>query len=465
MEEDFLTFRPDTKNMSLFNWLKNNEFGGKAPAAHPYYGARVKVENQTIRFNNDHDEKAQVRFHKISWMALASFSEENPQEDYWLDITPFDGEPRLSIPSKAGGFQQLLAALNELPGFQSEKFNDALHQLSEKRILIYENKTPLSINAKLLPTDANLAFDKLEQGLWLDERRELIPWGSYGDLGKIKGVTKERYQPPNPQYRSTNYHLKKVTILNGLQVDDLKVFGETARRPEKPNPDWPVKRYFSNIVMGSSGKETFSKLCEHIATYWKAPEKQTESLAEWNQGRVTLRFFLNRDSELATYGSECTLNIDYEPDLTPFFTNAYQQSLQIEDVKNVQTFPYNFKISEDYILVSNVFYTPECFKDLFNEKHESLIWVDEKSGKIGFANPNFSRIFPFGKQPALLLEARYWRDELNGYDLYFKNTAKSSWRRMASFGVDADFSETDFMNQLTTLTGMPCERREDRQYY
>jgi len=64
-----------------------------------------------------------------------------------------------------------------------------------------------------------------------------------------------------------------------------------------------------------------------------------------------------------------------------------------------------------------------------------------------------------------LLEACYWRDELSGYDLYYKNTANGPWYRIAAVEVENDDAEGDFMNKLVTLTGMPCRRRKNRQYY
>src|SRR5699024_11170045 len=99
----------------------------------------------------------------------------------------------------------------------------------------------------------------------------------------------------------------------------------------------------------------------HIATSWQAPNKTTDNMAEWIQGRVTLRLLIHKDHELGIYGAKCTLIIDYQPDLTPFFTDAYQQSLQLKSVKSYQTLPQEFKISGDYVQVKHVFYTPTCF--------------------------------------------------------------------------------------------------------
>src|SRR5699024_8182013 len=186
---------------------------------------------------------------------------------------------------------------------------------------------------------------------------------------------------------------------------------------------------------------------------------------EWKQGRVTLRLLIHKDHELGVYGAECTLIIDYQPDLTPFFTDAYQQSLQLKSVKSYQTLPQEFKISDDYVQVKHVFYTPTCFEAFFDNKHKSLIWLDAAAGKIGFANRHLCRIFPISKHSGLLLEIYYWRDEPGGYDLYYKNNKKKAWHHIASFGLDEHFSEDEFMNQWTSMTGIPCKRQERREYY
>ena len=437
----------------------------KGPAAHPYYGARVKVVNEIINFNNDHDEEQEMSFAKISKMSIVSYVDENPQGDYWLYFWPVSGGGSLSVPSKAGGFANLLAALNNLPGFEREKLDNALQQLGKKHILIFKSENP-PVNAAINPTGTTTAFEKIEEGLWLDDRQQLIPWSSFDDLDKLTYIEKNKCFPPNPQYYYYEYTLPQTTIFSGIQVSNLKVMTPSLYDRQKINPKWPVTRYVAGIILGHSGEEALAVLRQHITACWKkAPDKVEENCTTWRQERVTVRLNIYKQDEFDTYGNECTLLIDYEPDLTPFYTDGYQQSLQIANVENFQMFPYHFNVSEDYIRDPNVFYTPECFKGLFDEQLKSLIWIDEKTGKIGFANQRFSRIFSFGRESELLLEACYWRDELSGYNLYYKNAAKSPWYKMAAFGVENDNSEADFMDQLITLTEMPCGRQEDRQYY
>lgn len=452
--------------MALFNWLKHkNTKQGKGPAAHPYYGARVKVVNDIINFNNDHNEKQEMSFTNINKMSVVSYVDENQQGDYWLYFWPVSGGGSLSVPSKAGGFANLVAALKNLPGFEPEKLDNALQQLGKKHILIFKSENP-PINAAINPTGTTTAFEKIEEGLWLDDRQQLIPWGSFDGLDKLTYIEKNKRFPPNPQYYFYEYTLPQATILSGIQVIDLKVMTPSLHNSQGINPKWSVTRYAADIILGHSGEKALAALRRHITTCWKkAPDKVEENCTTWRQGRVTVHLNIFKQQEFDTYANECTLLIDYDPDLTPFYTDGYQQSLHIEDVKSFQTFPYPFKVSEDYIRDPNVFYTPECFKGLFDEQLKSLIWIDEKTRKIGFANQRFSRIFSFGSESELLLEACYWRDKLSGYHLYYKNAAKGPWHGIAAVEVENDDAEDDFVNKLVSFTGMPCGRQEDRQYY
>jgi len=318
----------------------------KGPAAHPYYGARVKVVNGMINFNNDHDENQEMSFTNIGKMSVVSYVDENPQGDYWLYFWPVSGGGSLSVPSKAGGFANLLAALKNLPGFEPEKLDNALQQLGKKHTLIFKSESP-PVNAAINPTGTTTAFEKIEEGLWLDDRREIIPWGSFGELDKLKYVEKIKCFPPNPQYYYYEYTLPQATILSGIQVSGLKVMTPSLYNHQKINEKWPVTCYAAGIILGHSGEEALAVLLQHITACWKkAPDKVEENCTTWRQERVTVRLNIYKQDEFDTYGNECTLLIDYEPDLTPFYTDGYQQSLQIANVENFQMFPYHFNVSE-----------------------------------------------------------------------------------------------------------------------
>lgn len=437
----------------------------KGPAEHPYYGAWVNVVSDIIYFNDDHDHYKEMPLANISYISVVSYVDESPQDDYWIYFWPVIGGGNLSVPSKAGGFAKLIAALQKLAGFQAQRLDDALKHLGSKQILIFENKKKL-VNAAVNFTGETTAFEKIEEGLWLEDRQQLIAWGSFGKLQEFSFIEKDERVAVNPQYYFYEYTLRDVTIFSGIQLSELNVETPSVYYDQKINKKWPVTRYAARIVLDHPGEETLALLSDHISSYWKKdPDELEEDYAVWKQGRVTVRLNIYELHGLDIYDNQCTMLIDYEPDLTAFFIDHYQQSLCIEDVKSFQTFPFHFEISQDYVEDSNVFYTPACFQSLFDQQLQSLIWIDENSRKIGFANSQFSRIFPYGKKSELLLEVCYWRNQLSGYTLYYKNQVKDPWFKMAAFSIENAGSEDDFINQLISLTGMPCGKQVDEQFY
>ncbi len=439
----------------------------KGPAEHPYYGARVKIIEEKIIFNNDHKEKSEIHFENVSKISVVSYNKTQPQKDFWVYFWPLVGGEKVSVPSRAGGFEKLMLVLDDWPGLTSDKLKDAIQQVNEKHTLVYEKKDlKASITAQLISTKRNVAFEKIERGLWLDLREELIPWGRFGDLNNIKGMQKKWIDPPNPLFHQFNYSLHNVSILNGIRVNRLttqtpgirKIFGKRYKT-------WPVTGYWTSILLENSGKETFSKIGHHITGAWKDPSLLEEHTVKWQQGSVSIVLTRYKKEELQTYDEACSLNILFNPDLAPFFTNAYQQHLQLEDLITYKSFPLNFKISEDYIHITNAFYTPNCFSSLFNQSHQSLIWIDEREQKIGFANPRFCRIFKWKKKSRLLLVTLYWRDRLSGYELCYSPSKQDDWQRVASFSAKEDFVEKYFIEQLGKLTKRTCQRTEKRTYY
>lgn len=446
--------------MGLFNWKKQE----KGPAEHPYYGAYVKVDGDLIRFNNDHDEKREMRFEEVSRISIVSYVEENPQEDYWVYFWPFSGGGNLSIPSKAGGFQALTDALKNLPGFDVERYKHVVNRAGKKHTLVYEKEeTPCT--AQLLPVKDSTAFGKIAAGIWLERQQKWIPWGSFAELEQLNIFRKSKVFAPNTDYYYYQYLLEDVSIFGGLKLKALTTTTPVEGNERKLNAQWPVTQFYAGIILGKSGRETFTKLCEHFTMLWKAPDKKTECVAKWRQGRVTVGLVIYKNNELGGYHSECSLTIFHEPDLRAFYTNDYQQDLRLDAAIHYKAFPIAFKIPKDYTVFYNAFYTPECFKELLNEETGGLVWVDKNTGRMGFAHAVYCRIFEWKDVQEFILVAEYWRDELNGYQLWYRETKTRRQRRLLSFSPPAHFSMEAFLSGLKALTGLECMQREDRQYY
>ncbi len=451
--------------MALFNWSKSDKTREtKGPAEHPYYGARVRVVGETITVNNNHGEKKAMRFDEVSRISVVSYADKNPEADFWLYFWPFTGGGSLSVPSKAGGFSQLITALESFPGFDKQKYLQLIKGVTTQHRQVYKSdKVPTT--AELTSGNAPQAFEKIEEGLWLEDRQELLPWGSFADLEQVKGVKRTKEFPPNPKFRQYAYALRDITVFNGLKLETLNCRTPGFSKQVGFNKQWPTTDFWTSIVLGKSGKETFDRLSAHFTKHWQNPTEDGEITKTWKQDRVLVRLTCFKSESFRGYNRDCSLTITITPDLSAFFTGEYQQQLQLSSAIQYKVLPASFGIDDDYTKNTNVFYTPNCFDGLLKPENQALIWVDEQQQKIGFANAKYCRILDLSEVKHLHLTAHYWRDKLTGYSLVYNNKRNRNWQSLVGFYPTEDYSVEDFLQQLKTYTGITCTQSEDRQYY
>src|SRR5699024_7435825 len=118
--------------------------------------------------------------------------------------------------------------------------------------------------------------------------------------------------------------------------------------------------FWTSIVLGKSGKETFDRLSEHLTKYWQNPTEDGGTMKTWEQGRVLVRLTCFKSESFRGYNRDCSLTITITPDLSAFFTGEYQQQLQLNEAIHYKVLPATFGIDDDYTTQTNVFYTPNC---------------------------------------------------------------------------------------------------------
>lgn len=450
----------------------------KGPLRHPYYGAHVRVENNFIHLKNDNEIDGRVQLKAIRQVSIVSYMKkhEQPEQEYWVYLKIKD-QGDLHVPSLAGGFELFKKKLNDLPEWNTHKFEQARERLNAHPQIVWNAEIKVVPDAQLNALPDSPACEKLEDGLWLEHSRTLISWGSYGELAQVKGVHKVKNQWPNPGYKSVNYVLKAVTILNGLHLKELTVFGEAVRRKQKANPDWPVTAYSASPILALTGEEGFRRLYNHFTSYLgeadessELPDKmpgetytENEKSAVWYRGKTAVHLHITRFYGEKAFSPKCFLKITHQPDLSPFFRSDYQQNLALESV-DYAVLPTFFDIPEEYIQTQNIWFTPACFAACFAAEKSGLIWLDQTGNKLGIGNAERCRIVDYKPIRSLQLEAHYWRDELVRHTLYAVHR-QGKFQLLAVFFLDGDTAEMHFMQQITLLTGWSVDRTEDRQYY
>jgi hypothetical protein len=450
----------------MWNWFKRSKSANTAPPEHPYYGARVSIHNQTIvlhRNNGDNQE-----FDKQSIIYIRARSVHPKKEgEYWVDITIGSGS-NMSITSRADGFSDLEQWMFSLDGFNYTAYKTDQKSTSADYILLWE--APVTKNALLINETEATGFEKLQQGIQLENQDFLIPWGTFADLAEVSRVERSTISLPNPDYTQYAYSLHDVQLLNGLEVETLRAKTPSWAAPHQFNDDWPVTDYVSTVKLGESTEADFKRLKHHVSNHWGEPnyENQYPSSREacWNRGKNKIELRISTLADTDIYRPGCWVKISHEPDVDRFYTNDYQQGLQLHDQLHHSILNVKTDIGHSYVTEKKTRYTPSCFEKVLSSDACFVMWRDEKQDKLGFGNPDYCKIFDEHDISNLTIVHRYWRDDPSACSLYFNlNHTIDSNQQIATFKTNDIQQWQQIKRTINKITTKPIDCTEDRQYY
>lgn len=463
-EKNYETLK-DMKTFEKGELLWERKVKTETPYRSPYFGAKVSILWGQIMVdrNNGHNENIATK--DIDYITIDSFSEKEPTKDFYLNFRSHSA-PAVSVTNKATGFKKLEKWLFSLEDFDKNSYEKAVKNVSNNSTLIWRKK-PVP-TAKLISHQGIDAFEKLDEGIWLENEERLIPWGSFHEFSEEKGVFKTTKKMPNPSFKQYEYVLKDVVVLNGLRINKLKVTAPAFVDSKKFNPNWPVTQFSADAILGDADEKDFKRLFSHFSNYLGRPttnhETETSKTTSWELGRTLLRLQTWKPYQLEEYRPGCWLTIEYEPDLTKFYTDEYQQNVEINPTLQFLPLVAEFTIAHDYLHQTQARYTPSCFLHLFKGSEKALVWQDERHGKIGFANAEYCHIYQHSEVFKFVVTAHFWRDELRDYSLSLKTTKGFHNEYVASLY----FTETDIesiIQKVGQVLQLEHEFAEDRQYY
>ena len=448
----------------MLNWLKNKKSSDQAPREHPYYGARVRVGKEKIYLNQTNGDHQSISKEVIA-VAIHSYCGEKSNDEYWIILQP-PLEANITVTSRAGGLKQLEQWLFSLEDFDQAAYTHATKEAGKEAVVVWKvNITP---NASIM--NYNRKNDAaLDEGIWLEKRDVLLPWGTFNDLGEIETIQKSAVDLPNPAYKQYSYKLKDAQILHGIQVDELTFKTPSWRKEDQFNGDWPVTELFTHARLNSPVGDSYQQLKAHLTKHFGEPdyenEFQSSTNVAWAKGDNKIELSKARYQGIAMMQPYCLLRISYTPNVDRFYQGAYTQKLQLQEQLMYEYLPISLKVNSHYVNHPNTRYTPPCFSDGFESDTQGAIWRDKAAGKIGFGDPDMCQIFDSNQLSQIVLVAHYWRDSLSGYTLEVEDTSGKKYA-VGEFELpEAADSLQKMIDRLEDVTDLPIHFFEDRQYY
>lgn len=313
----------------------------------------------------------------------------------------------------------------------------------------------------------------LETSIALNNAENLFPWSNFADLEKQPFVKKQPIDFPNPDFKGLHYFIKKPVVLFGVVLPEVIIATPSWEAPNKFNPQWPLTRLTAEVRFAQPGWDTYLQLKQHFIQLWGEPrsifENDTNDYAsascEWQLAKTTVKISIWKPDGSSKYRKDCWLEVEQQPDLTAFLTDAYQQQLTLHPQLEYQVMEGSFTAGGTYVDQTTLRYTPECIAELLTEDNTFVIWRDNEHQKAGFANRQFCHIVPLYPDAHLLFKGAFFRDKPIDCNIYY--TSQSPTGSAGYIGKITNPDEalwTATVQQAAEVLGCPGAYKDHKEY-
>lgn len=445
--------------------------------------SRIRVGHSAFEITGANRDKESLSFTDLDYILAEKYSfdgevlSDGPY--FWITLKSYTAM-HLTPSSWMDGFPALEQFLLKWPGFDINGYLDFIENGTEPVVLWKKDSPEEMTIAGTQPSghapSSSSSADLLQKGIWLEDRSVLIKWDTFNTL-KDNPLVKTKADPfPNPSYTGEKYLISQPVIWNGLQLKELECITDGYPKDKGFDYDLPIIKFRSKVPLGNRPEAGFLKLKSHLQSYfkgWDSEEGEQKNLScSFSKGQVKVEIRCFYGEDVKSYDNICWLDINYEPDLSRFFTDDYQLNLQLNDHISYLLLPLQVNMNEQYRLDPGskcyARYTPDCFKNLFTADSGLLIWKDTEAGKIGFAGPDMAMIFDSNliHKKDLTLFCGYFRDSLSEMSLELNIKGKDRAQVIAGILGFPAMSEIDLaVSKIEALLGTEISRAEDHQYY
>src|SRR5690606_4679782 len=153
-------------------------------------------------------------------------------------------------------------------GFDTERYGRVKSNAGSDPTVVW--KRPLKADARIVHPITAADLQYIEQGIYLEDRKQMLPWGTFAELLTTDGIERHGMTYPNPDFRGYAFSIERPTIF-GVEIKELTT--ETPSWPvgQQLHPRWPVTVYRSDIALGDGGRVGFEALTAHFRAALGAP--------------------------------------------------------------------------------------------------------------------------------------------------------------------------------------------------
>ena len=402
----------------------------KAPAMHPFYGARLVINVGEIFLKCNNGDDARIELTDVDYITIYRFDDIEGHERCWVNLRSFS-KPAVSVSTLAGNFNALEKIITQLDNFDTQEYTKIrAANIEVKETVLWQKThqadftiTPLYVNPH---ADA---LGQLQQGLWIENTEQFLPWGTYEDVARHPAVKQRRKNFPNPAFKAQEYVIHQPVIFNGLKLTSLYTASDAAQNVLKLH--LPVIEFASEISLGVNRQKSFDAIKTHLDDFFQREKASTPIdyavkdtwRVNWQAGAVRVEFYCFYRDMPDGWDNIAWLRIHFSPNVDCFYINDYQRNLVLNQDIDYQLLDVDIDLNANYREVSNAIYTPACFKPLLTQAQPSAIWRDKAQGLIGFCTAQYALIFNIDEVNSINLAVQNFRgsEGRNGLELVYQN--------------------------------------------
>lgn len=275
---------------------------------------------------------------------------------------------------------------------------------------VVNRTSPISLNidasCRLVAVSRPDGLDRLHEGIWLEDRLRLLPWGmTWEQFAGMPDVV-VRLDPEASGYQDA--FLADATLLGGVELSELACeFWSPDRLPDRP-----LTEFWAWIP---AGEPVFELLSGHFrcrlgeAARERVLDEEIERIWELGRQRLVLSLCPRFDRQTQIRSMQCCLRLSHDLDASAFLEDAYTRVAVPHPGMIWRVLEVKLRLPGDFKTESHLRTMPGGLASLLPDDEKMLIWRDDVAGCVGIGNLGFACILEIKKLTGLEVEEVHMR--------------------------------------------------------